>query len=59
MDIFYCEKKEKCKWKAFALEFHGVGFGKIENTTYEWRQWHEKECGGKLIQAEIIETEAK
>ena len=55
MDIYYCEKKNKCQWKAFALNADGMSLGRVENALPAWREWHEKMCGGKLVQAEIVE----
>jgi hypothetical protein len=56
-DIIYCEHKSKCKWKGFALDGNGYGIGKVENYLQAWRDWHEKECGGKLIQAVIVKED--
>ena len=53
-DIIYCEHKSKCKWKGFALDGNGYGIGRVENYLQAWKDWHEKECGGKLIQAVIV-----
>jgi hypothetical protein len=46
---FYCEHKHKCKWQGFALN-SGLGWGVPPDTTDAWREWHDKQCGGKLIQ---------
>jgi hypothetical protein len=56
-DIFWCENKDRCKWKCFATDHDGFGIGRIENTLPLWREWHEKICGGKLIQGRIIKCE--
>ena len=56
-DIIYCEHKSKCKWKGFALDGNGYGIGRVENYLQKWRDWHEKECGGKLIQAVIVKED--
>ena len=53
-DVIYCERGRDCKWKCFALDYEGYGHGKLQNYLTEWREWHEKQCGGKLIQAEIV-----
>jgi len=58
-DIIYCEHGTKCKWKCFALDYEGYGHGRIENYLQAWRDWHEKECGGKLIQAVIVKENAQ
>jgi len=44
-----CIYKEKCKWQAFALH-RGLGWGEIPPPTNAWREWHDKECGGALLQ---------
>jgi hypothetical protein len=56
-DIIYCEHGTKCKWKCFALDSQGYGHGRIENYLQAWRDWHEKKCGGKLIQAVIVKED--
>ena len=53
-DIIYCERGTKCKWKCFALDYQGYGHGRIEDYLPAWKEWHEKECGGRLIQAVIV-----
>ena len=56
--IFYCEKKRQCTWKCFALSHEGFSLGKLDQTLSAWREAHSRHCGGKLIQARIIdETE--
>ncbi len=54
-DVFYCDKKRGCKWKCFMLEANGYSLGKIPNASDAWVEWHEQKCGGKLIQAKIID----
>jgi len=54
IEVYYCEKKTHCNWKCFALDAYGLGFGIIPSGHDAWRIWHDKECGGKLIQAEIV-----
>ena len=49
LSCWYCEKKWNCKWQGFALH-HGIAWGIIPPKTNIWRQWHEQNCGGKLIQ---------
>ena len=46
--VWCCEKKSKCKWQGFAL-YQGLAWGKVPENT-EWRKWHDRECGGRLIQ---------
>lgn len=45
---FYCEHRHQCKWQCLALH-QGLGWGRIENTLSAWREWHRRECGGRLI----------
>lgn len=45
---FYCKRRHQCKWQCFALH-QGLGWGRIENTNPAWREWHQRECGGRLI----------
>lgn len=54
IEVYYCEKKTNCNWKCFALDAHGLGYGIIPSVHNAWRIWHDNECGGKLIQAEIV-----
>jgi len=54
-DGFVCERRNDCKWKCFALDKNGFTFGKIEDTLSAWKEWHQKQCGGKLIPVKIIE----
>ena len=43
----YCEHKHKCKWQGF--HFHqGLAWGEIPKAG-SWLEWHERECGGRLI----------
>jgi hypothetical protein len=53
-NIFWCDKREKCQWKCFALDYWGLSLGRIENTLSAWVEAHEHFCGGKLIQGKII-----
>jgi len=47
--VWCCENKSACKWQGYALH-QGLGWGTIPPETNEWRMWHNRECGGKLIQ---------
>ncbi len=47
--VWCCEHKSKCKWQGFALH-KGLAWGSPELSLPEWREWHEKQCGGNLIQ---------
>jgi hypothetical protein len=53
-DIFWCDKREKCQWKCFALSYSGFSIGRIENTLLAWREAHKHFCGGELIQGKIV-----
>jgi hypothetical protein len=46
---FYCEKLHQCKWQGFKLH-QGLGWGAVPGENDPWRVWHDKECGGKLIE---------
>ncbi len=48
-NVWCCEKKYECKWQGFALH-QGLAWGKIPPKTNMWRLWHDRECGGRLIQ---------
>ena len=54
-DGIICEKESKCKWKCFALDKSGFAFGTVSDFAGAWMEWHEKECGGKLIPVKIME----
>ena len=54
--VYACEKGRKCKWKAFHASYYSLTEGKIKNSTSEWREWHEKKCGGRLIQYKLVEV---
>lgn len=47
-EAWCCEKRSKCNWQGFALH-QGLAWGSIPPATDPWRQWHDRECGGKLI----------
>lgn len=47
--VWCCEKHSQCKWQGFALH-RGLAWGTIADSLPEWRERHERECGGKLIQ---------
>ena len=48
--VWCCERRGHCKWKGYALEAGGLEWGTPDQTTDEWRKWHQRECGGRLIQ---------
>ena len=48
-EVWCCERKSQCKWQGFALH-QGLGWGTIPPVTDEWRKWHDRECGGRLLQ---------
>jgi len=47
--VWCCEYRHKCKWQGFALH-QGLAWGSKEYALRAWRTWHDRECGGKLIQ---------
>jgi len=47
--VWCCEKQHKCTWQGFAL-YHGLAWGTVPNEFNVWKQRHDTECGGKLIQ---------
>lgn len=47
--IYTCTEGFNCKWQGFGM-LRGVGAGLIANTTPEWRERHEQQCPGQLIQ---------
>ena len=51
-DVWCCELSYTCKGQAFALH-QGLGWGKVPPKTNEWRKWHDRVCGGKLIQITV------
>lgn len=53
--VWCCDQQHKCKWQGFALH-QGLSWGTIPDESNVWRQWHDRECGGKLIQ--IVEPES-
>ena len=54
---FFCEKMDKCQWQGFALH-QGLGWGEVPSPHDTWREYHDRECGGKLIQMSV-EVEVK
>jgi len=46
--VWCCEHRAKCKWQGFALH-QGLSWGAIPEHG-QWREWHNRECGGRLIQ---------
>ena len=47
--VWCCERRYQCKWQGFALHA-GLAWGEIPSENNAWRQWHDRECGGQLIQ---------
>lgn len=42
----YCEHKHRCKWPGV----RGMpAFGPVSDCISAWVEWHERECGGRLI----------
>lgn len=54
--LFVCERKHKCKWQGFRMR-DGLGFGVIPHQSDAWRNRHDSECRGRLIQ--LIEPNSK
>lgn len=46
--VWCCEHRAECKWQGFALH-QGLSWGIIPEHS-QWREWHDRECGGRLIQ---------
>ena len=55
--VIRCEHGANCKWKCFALDYYGNGIGTLKNYEGAWKEWHEKQCGGKLIQSFIVDED--
>ena len=53
--IWGCRLGSWCQWKGFALSKDGIAIGTVPHETNEWRKWHERECGGELVQ--VLEKE--
>lgn len=47
--VWCCERQHNCKWQGFVLH-RGLAWGTVPGETNLWRQRHDLECGGKLIQ---------
>ena len=47
--VWCCAKKARCKWQGFALH-QGLAWGTVPPPSNTWRQWHDRECGGELVQ---------
>lgn len=51
--VWCCERMAQCNWQGFALH-QGLAWGTVppkhEAITNDWRTWHDRECGGRLIQ---------
>lgn len=46
--VWCCTEKSKCKWQAFALH-QGLAWGEVPGKDNPWRQFHDVECPGKLV----------
>lgn len=53
--IWCCRRGACCQWKGFALSKDGIAIGTIPHETDRWRRFHQRECGGELVQ--ILEKE--
>ena len=47
--VWCCEHRFNCNWQGINLH-QGLGWGTIPPEHSVFRKWHDKECGGKLIQ---------
>lgn len=47
--VWCCERMAFCRWQGYELSF-GLAWGRVEDCSPTWREWHDRECGGKLIQ---------
>lgn len=55
VQAFYCQKRHQCRWQGLILH-QGLGWGLIPGEHDPWRVWHDKECGGRLVEL-IIKPE--
>lgn len=53
-DIFWCNKRDNCQWKCFALDHWGFAIGNITNVLPAWKEAHERYCDGQLVQGQIM-----
>jgi hypothetical protein len=53
--IWGCRRGNQCKWKGRKLSSDGIALGIVPHEADTWRQWHERTCGGELVQ--IVEKE--
>jgi len=47
--VWCCSEKSKCQWQGFAL-YQGLAWGTTEGPTSEWREMHDQNCRGELVQ---------
>ena len=51
--VWCCERMHLCTWQCFALH-QGLAWGTVpkkhDAITNDWRTWHDRQCGGRLIQ---------
>jgi hypothetical protein len=56
---FYCERKERCNWKCFALDKGGAAMWSDDpHKTDAWLQAHNRECGGRFFPVYINTDDA-
>ena len=53
--IWGCRRGGECTWKGTKLSDDGLSLGTVPHESDTWRQWHERKCGGELVQ--ILEQE--
>lgn len=46
--VWCCEHRDKCKWPAFSTI--GLSWGTTPGASNIWRNYHDRYCGGRLIQ---------
>lgn len=47
--VWCCTEKSQCQWQGFALH-QGLAWGTTNGPTREWRDLHDVNCRGRLIQ---------
>ena len=48
--IWGCRRGLKCKWKGLALSANGIEIGTVRPPGNAWREEHDRQCGGELVQ---------
>jgi hypothetical protein len=47
--VWCCERRSECAWQGYALH-HGLAWGVVPGEETPWRRYHDRHCGGRLIQ---------